>query len=117
LALTELCAQRGQGTRNGPVQHARNPDSVADCCDPHILRTTHATALVQAGRALFLPTKIAGWLILLCGIAYAVYVFIDIDGRSHSASDTLINFAFNLLIIAAVYSLLGYLTSRPAKLR
>jgi len=61
---------------------------------------------------LFIPTTIIGWLILLAGLAYAGYVFIDIDSRSHSVSDTLINFVFNLLIIGAVYSLIAYLTSR-----
>ena len=63
----------------------------------------------------FIPTAIIGWLMLLGGLAYAVYVFIDIDSRSHSVSDTLINFVFNLLIIGAVYSLIAFLTSRTAK--
>jgi hypothetical protein len=63
----------------------------------------------------FVPTTIIGWLILSGGLAYAVYVFIDIDSRSHSVSDTLINFVFNLLIICAVYSLIAFLTSKPAK--
>ena len=64
---------------------------------------------------LFIPTSIIGWLVLLSGLAYAVYVFIDIDSRSHSVSDTLINFVFNLLIIGAVYSLIAYLTSGTPK--
>ncbi len=64
---------------------------------------------------LFIPTAIIGWIILLGGLVYAVYVFIDIDSRSHSASDTLINFVFNLLIIGAVYSFIGFLTSRRIK--
>jgi hypothetical protein len=59
----------------------------------------------------YVPTSVIGWLILVSGLAYAVYVFIDIDSRSHSVSDTLINFVFNLLIIGAIYSLIGYLTS------
>jgi len=63
----------------------------------------------------FLPTSIVGWLILVAGIAFAVYSFIDIDSRSHSSSDTLINFVFMLLIIGAVYSLIAYLTSRTPK--
>jgi len=63
----------------------------------------------------FIPISIIGWLMLLGGLAYAVYVFIDIDGRSHSVSDTLINFVFNLLIISAVYSLIAFLTSMTAK--
>lgn len=63
----------------------------------------------------FIPKSIIGWLILLTGLAYAVYVFIDIDSRSHSVSDTLINFVFNLLIICAIYSLIAFFTSRTPK--
>jgi uncharacterized membrane protein HdeD (DUF308 family) len=63
----------------------------------------------------FVPVSLVGWIILLAGVAYAVYTFIDIDSRSHSVSDTLINFVFSLLIIIAVYSLIGYLTSRSSK--
>ena len=48
-------------------------------------------------------------------MAYAVYTFIDIDRRSHSVSDTLINFVLNLLIIGAVYSLIAFLTSKVKK--
>jgi hypothetical protein len=60
----------------------------------------------------FVPTSIAGWIVLLAGALYAVYTFIDIDSRSHSVSDTLMNFVFHLLIIFAVYSLIAYLTGR-----
>jgi len=63
----------------------------------------------------FIPASVAGWIILLAGIVFAVYSFMDIDGRSHSVSDTMINFVFMLLIIGAVYSLLAYLTSRVTK--
>lgn len=60
----------------------------------------------------FIPASLIGWIILIFGFIFAVFSFMDIDGRSHSASDTLMNFAFMLLIIGAVYSLIGYLTSR-----
>ena len=60
----------------------------------------------------FIPTSFFGWIILIGLAFYAVYVFTDIDKSSHSASDTLINFAFNLLIIAAVYSLIAFFTSK-----
>ena len=60
----------------------------------------------------FIPVTIAGWLILVAGIAYAVYSFIDIDSKSHSVSDTLRPFLITLLIIAAVYSLIAWLTSK-----
>lgn len=58
----------------------------------------------------FVPVSLMGWIVLLGGIAYAVFSFIDIDSRSHSVSDTLMNFVFKLLIIGAVYSLIGFLT-------
>jgi hypothetical protein len=60
----------------------------------------------------FIPVSLPGWLIFIAGIVYSVYSFIDIDRRSHSASDTLMNFAFMLLIIGIVYSLIAYLTVR-----
>lgn len=34
-----------------------------------------------------------------------------IDSRSHSASDTLINFVFYVLIIGVAYNLVAYLTA------
>jgi uncharacterized membrane protein len=64
---------------------------------------------------IFFPQSLIGWIILLIGFAYAVYAFLDIDSRSHSISDTLINFVFRLLIIFAVYSLIAYMTSRTPK--
>ena len=63
----------------------------------------------------YIPTTFIGWLLLFVGIAYAVYTFIAIDSRSHSVSDTLINFVFNLIIIVAVYSFIAFFTSRNVK--
>lgn len=60
----------------------------------------------------YVPVSFIGWIILFAALVVAVYRFLDIDSRSHSASDTLINFFFNLLILGAVYSLVGFLTSR-----
>jgi hypothetical protein len=60
----------------------------------------------------FVPASLIGWIIFVFGIIFAVFSFMDIDGRSHSVSDTLINFVFVLLIIGAVYSLIAFLTSR-----
>ena len=57
---------------------------------------------------LFFPYSIMGWLIFITAAAYAVYLFIDIDSRSHSVSDTLINWVFNCLILAVAYSIVGY---------
>jgi membrane protein DedA with SNARE-associated domain len=64
---------------------------------------------------LFTPASVIGWLILAGVIGYSVYVFVDIDSRSHSVSDTLMNFFFNVLIIYVVYSLIGFFTSRSRK--
>jgi hypothetical protein len=63
----------------------------------------------------FIPDNMIAWCILLGGIVYAVYSFIDIDSRSHSVSDTLMNFVFRLIIIGAVYTLFAFLTSRKTK--
>jgi membrane protein DedA with SNARE-associated domain len=63
----------------------------------------------------FIPANLIGWIILIIGIAYAGHVFIEIDNRSHSVSDTLMNFVFNLLIIGIVYSLIAFLTSWKSK--
>ncbi len=62
---------------------------------------------------MFIPVSVTGGIISGAGIAYAIYSFIDIDSRSHSVSDTLMNFVFRLVIIYAVYSIIGYLASRP----
>lgn len=59
---------------------------------------------------IYWPASIVGWIILVLAAAYAVYTFIDIDGRSHSVSDVMINFVFNLLIIGLLYSIIGYFT-------
>jgi len=60
----------------------------------------------------FLPVSLIGWILSVIAIAYCVYAFIDIDSRSHSASDTLINFVFIALIVAVVYSIIAFFTSR-----
>ena len=63
----------------------------------------------------FIPISIIGWIIFAGGIVCAVCEFLAIDSRSHSASDTLINFVFYLLVIGAVYSLIAYWTSRTSE--
>jgi hypothetical protein len=56
----------------------------------------------------FIPKSLIGWAIMIIGIIYAVYIFIDIDSRSHSASDTLRPF---FILIALVFTLIAFLTS------
>ena len=64
---------------------------------------------------IYFPNSVIGWVISIACMVYTVYTFISIDGLSHSVSDTLINFVFRLLIIFAVYTLIGYLTSSDTK--
>ncbi len=59
----------------------------------------------------FIPVSIVGWLLLASGLLYAVYCFMDIDKRSHSVSDTMMNFVFNLIIIGVVYSVVAFISS------
>jgi hypothetical protein len=59
---------------------------------------------------IYWPVSVIGWVILVIAAAYAIYTFIDIDSHSHSVSDTLINFVFNLLLIGVVYSVIAYFT-------
>jgi hypothetical protein len=61
---------------------------------------------------IYLPASFAGVTILLIAATYAVYTFVDIDRHSHSVSDTLINFVFNLLIIGLVYTIIAYFTEK-----
>ncbi|WP_295793568.1 hypothetical protein [Mucilaginibacter sp.] len=64
---------------------------------------------------IYWPASIAGWVILVLATAFAIYSFIDIDSRSHSVSDTLTNFVFNLLLIGLVYTIVGYFTEARRK--
>lgn len=59
---------------------------------------------------IYRPVSLIGWIILLISAACAIYLFIDIDRHSHSVSDTLINFLFNLLLIGTGYTVIGYFT-------
>jgi hypothetical protein len=61
---------------------------------------------------IFIPASLIGWIIFLSVLSYAVYSFIDIDKRSHSVSDTLRNFFFNLVILYAFYAVIALFTSR-----
>jgi hypothetical protein len=60
---------------------------------------------------LFFPVSLIGWLIAIAALGYCVYLFIDIDSRSHSVSDTLMNFVFNALLVLVAYSIIAFFTS------
>jgi hypothetical protein len=68
----------------------------------------------RKGIIIYWPASIVGWIIFILAAAYAIYLFIDIDSRSHSGSDTLINWVFNCLIVGVVYSVIGFLTEKKA---
>ncbi|MES1222520.1 MAG: hypothetical protein ABUT20_43900 [Bacteroidota bacterium] len=57
-----------------------------------------------------IPNAIFGWIILLLTIIYMIWAFIDIDGRSLSVSDTLINWVFRGLIVAVIYTVITRLS-------
>ena len=64
---------------------------------------------------IFLPITLPGWLIFLAGLAYAIYNFIRIDRVSHSVSDTLSNWVFNLFFVVLAYYVIAFVTSRGVK--
>ena len=58
------------------------------------------------------PVNFIGWLLILAMVAYSIYVFIEIDKKSHSVSDTLINFVFNLAINCVALYIIAFITSK-----
>ena len=59
----------------------------------------------------FIPVSFPGWIIFLLVMCSVLWVFIYIDNRSHSASDTLRNFLAFLFLIYLAYFLIGTLAS------
>jgi hypothetical protein len=55
------------------------------------------------------PASWKGWLMIFIYLVGLVYSFIQIDSRSHSVSDTLINFFPRFLILTALLTILTYL--------
>jgi hypothetical protein len=63
---------------------------------------------------IYLPVSIIGWVILTIALMFSIYMFIAIDVKSHSVSDTLINFIFNFLVIGLCYTIIAWFTeARP----
>lgn len=56
----------------------------------------------------FIPASFVGWVLFLRALVYAVFMFLKIDAKSHSVSDTWLNFAFNHVIIYLVYSFIAF---------
>lgn len=57
----------------------------------------------------YVPQNIAGWFVLLTAIVYAVYRFIDIDSRSHSASDTFRPFIIDMFLIFIAFTITAFI--------
>lgn len=54
---------------------------------------------------MMIPMHPLSWAMLIGLLAALVRSFIVIDARSHSVSDTLMNFAFRALVLAVLYTL------------
>ncbi|HKB85394.1 MAG TPA: hypothetical protein VKD08_04440 [Ignavibacteriaceae bacterium] len=61
---------------------------------------------------LFFPASAIGWILAAVSFVYCIYIFLAIDSRSHSASDTLRPFILNVLMVFILYSLIALFTSR-----
>jgi len=59
----------------------------------------------------YFPNNLIGWLILLAGVIFSLYRFIDIDSRSHSAGDTIRPFLINLIIFFIAYNLIAFIVN------
>ena len=60
----------------------------------------------------FVPTSIAGWLILVGAIVYTIHVFIDISHRTGTDNEKKLAYVINLIIVFISYTFVGYFTSR-----
>jgi hypothetical protein len=78
-----------------------------------MFRITHP--IFQRIGIVYVPKKLIGWIIMIAGLIYAVYSFIDIDSRSHSVSDTLRPFIIRLFIIYTAYTLIAFFISTISK--
>ena len=56
------------------------------------------------------PVAFTGWMLILTGVIYAIWIFTLVDSRSHSISDTLMDFASWVLLILLIYNTIAYLT-------
>jgi cytochrome b subunit of formate dehydrogenase len=63
---------------------------------------------------IFIPASLTGWIIALSALAYCVYSFIEIDSRSHSVSDTLMNFVFRVFLVYIAFTAIALLTGKNA---
>ncbi len=60
--------------------------------------------------AAYYPASWQGWLVTLIIGSAAVYIFTLVDARSHSGSDTLMNFAPWAIILGLIFDLICFRT-------
>jgi hypothetical protein len=60
----------------------------------------------------YIPHNAAGWAIAVVFLVVAIQRFIIIDSTSHSASDTLLNWAWQLLVLGLIYHTIARATTR-----
>lgn len=56
------------------------------------------------------PATWQGWSVILLFVIIVAFLFFSIDSNSHSASDTMINFIPNVVILSMVLIIICYLT-------
>lgn len=61
----------------------------------------------------WVPATWQGWWINALYVVALVYSFFLVDGRSHSVSDTLINFLPHFLLFSALLIIITYLKGEP----
>ena len=63
------------------------------------------------------PASWEGWVVLFTYLASVVWIFRDIDSRSHSGSDTLIGFFVPMIAMTAVLIFIAYRTGEKPEWR
>lgn len=58
--------------------------------------------------AFYYPASLGGWIVTLLLLIFVVHVFLYVDARSHSVSDTLIGFAPWAIATMALFDLLCF---------
>lgn len=64
-----------------------------------------------------LPARWQGWVVLAIYSAFLIYSFLRIDGLSHSASDTLLNFIPQVILATGILFFVLRMTSGKPKWR
>jgi len=58
--------------------------------------------------AFYVPSSLRGWIVTIILILFAAVSFLFIDNRSHSSSDTILNFTPWAIIIMLIFDMLCF---------